>query len=203
MMKSNPDKFKKDRYLYVKEFLSEEERLHCLEILRKAHEQGIYYKDGMCPKSISYAWDDLDEVLHNKKSFIEEIIGIELIPTYAYARKYLSGEKLFNHVDRPCCEISITMTLDYVGDLWPIYFLDRDDSAENMRYYGLYDSEISPFMDTSRALKFMIERGDGVLYRGSELFHWRNEYVEGESQTQAFFHYVNANGPYRYERQTY
>lgn len=196
-------KFKEDRYLYIKDFFTDEERKHCLDILAKAKERGSFYKDGMCPKSISFAWDDLDEVLHAKKPLLEEIIELELTPTYSYARTYLKGEKLFNHVDRPCCEISITMTLDYVGEIWPIYFLDKTDSAENMRYYGLNDPVISPFMDTSRALKFIIKKGDGVLYRGSELFHWRDEYVEGESQTQAFFHYVNANGPYRYERQTY
>lgn len=196
-------KFKEDRYLYIKDFFTDEERKHCLDILKDSLESGRFKHDGQCPNSISFPWDDLDNILHDKKPLLEEITGLELIPTYSYARIYPKGEILKNHVDRPCCEISITMTLDYTGELWPIYFLDKTDSVENINYWGMYNSEISPYMDTSRSLKFMIKKGDGVLYRGSELFHWRDEYVEGESQTQAFFHYVNANGPYRYERQTY
>jgi hypothetical protein len=62
---------------------------------------------------------------------------------------------------------------------------------------GLGDKCFSPYMNTSNKLKFEIKKGDGLFYRGCELIHWRDEYMEGQEQAQVFFHYVNANGPYR------
>ena len=36
--------------------------------------------------------------------------------------------------------------------------------------------------------------GDALLYKGTELTHWRDAY-EGERMFQVFLHYVDANGP--------
>ena len=43
-----------------------------------------------------------------------------------------------------------------------------------------------------------MEPGDGVIYRGCEVEHWREAFnaPEGAWQTQVFLHYVDKNGPY-------
>jgi hypothetical protein len=37
--------------------------------------------------------------------------------------------------------------------------------------------------------------GDALLYRGMELFHWRDAY-RGEALVQVFLHYVDRDGPH-------
>jgi hypothetical protein len=43
--------------------------------------------------------------------------------------------------------------------------------------------------------KVNLKPGDGVIYRGCEIEHWREAY-EGDYHIQAFLHYVDANGKY-------
>ena len=37
--------------------------------------------------------------------------------------------------------------------------------------------------------------GAAVVYKGCDLYHWREKYVEGNWQAQVFIHYVDAEGP--------
>jgi hypothetical protein len=46
---------------------------------------------------------------------MKERTGLDLIPTYSYARVYEKGAILKRHKDRPSCEISTTLNLG--GDL--------------------------------------------------------------------------------------
>ena len=50
---------------------------------------------------------------------MKEKTGMDLIPTYSYARVYQHGAELKRHKDRPSCEISTTLNLG--GDPWPIF----------------------------------------------------------------------------------
>jgi hypothetical protein len=38
--------------------------------------------------------------------------------------------------------------------------------------------------------------GDAVIYRGCEMYHWREKYIEGQWQAQVFIHYVDQDGSY-------
>ena len=40
--------------------------------------------------------------------------------------------------------------------------------------------------------------GDAIIYRGCEKDHWREPFEAGPAsyQVQAFFHYINKNGPF-------
>ena len=95
-------------------------------------------------------------------------IGLKLIPTYGYFRRYQRGNKLGKHTDRPSCEISISMCIGYEGESWPLFI-------EGVPIYQ--------------------EPGDIVIYRGCELEHWR-ETFEGERHTQMLLHYNDSDGPY-------
>lgn len=100
---------------------------------------------------------------------IEGETGKKLLPTYSYARIYWKGSELVKHTDRPSCEYSISICIDYKDKPWDIYF----------------DGEC-----------FTLEPGDLVIYKGCEVEHWRLPY-EGKEQTQVFLHYVDADGPHR------
>ena len=118
---------------------------------------------------------------------LEKAIGKRLYNTYYYDRFYKPGQELSIHVDRPACEISVTV---HVGSNcskpWPIWIRTPQDQ------------------DTSVLLK----PGDGMVYKGCECPHWRNPLEREFSKTwygrsqevpdryyhQIFFHYVLADG---------
>ena len=46
------------------------------------------------------------------------------------------------------------------------------------------------------ASSIVLEPGDMIVYHGTQLNHWREEWF-GNEHIQTFFHYVDANGPYK------
>jgi hypothetical protein len=90
-----------------------------------------------------------------------------------YFRIYKRGDVLHRHRDRPACEISVTINIGQKPtDPWPIYV----------------EGEGEPCAAGLRPC-------DGLLYRGMELFHWRDAY-RGEALVQVFLHYVDRDGPH-------
>ena len=114
------------------------------------------------------------ELLHFFKKRIEHESNLKLNPTYSYSRIYLSGANLERHIDRPACEISMSLTLKY--------------KYNNKNYKWPLCMGETPLV---------IESGDGVIYKGREIQHWRPIFTEpdGSWHHQAFFHYVNKDGP--------
>lgn len=108
---------------------------------------------------------------------IENVLGIDVFPTYFYDRFYYLGQELKPHSDRPACEISVTLQVSSTSNKpWPIWFELPDNSVE---YVNMND-------------------GDGVIYRGCDRIHWRHP-LKGDEDVyhhQIFFHYVNAQGPF-------
>lgn len=103
---------------------------------------------------------------------IEHIVGEELLPTYAYARLYSNTDVLEKHIDRPACEVSVTIQLGRSHHYaWPIYMGGQ---------------------------RFDMGEGDGIVYKGCDVEHWREacngpkDYYSG----QVFLHYVRKNGKY-------
>lgn len=177
--------FEKQKYVYLSNVLSREECNKLTEHMFTLSKEGKLEKDPQCPLSGAIYGDEVfDSLLERLKKPLSDQLGIELVPTYTYARLYEPGEVLERHSDRPSCEISGTMTLgfDPATAVWPIFFAkDEDDS-------------VGESLD--------ISVGDLVMYKGEELPHWRPAF-KGKWQVQVFFHYVDANGPhkdYKYDR---
>lgn len=134
--------------------------------------------DGQIPGThFKYADPMMETLLLKFHSAVERATGLELYPTYSYYRVYKPGDTLDKHIDRPSCEVSVTVCigLDYkdLNDTyhWPIYM---------------------------NGTPCILNVGDGAIYRGCDVDHWRDKFEvpEGSWQVQAFFHYVDANGPY-------
>jgi hypothetical protein len=124
------------------------------------------------------AWANYDDVLMTTllvetKSKLEKEIDMKLIETYTYTRLYVYGNELHRHKDRPSCAVSATMNLG--GDAWPIY-VDNTGGENNP------------------GIRVDLEPGDCLMYRGTELEHWREKFY-GESCGQVFLHYNDASDP--------
>ena len=141
-------------------------------ISQSNYDYGVW-NDSQVPETYSHYGDIAMETLLEK--LVEPMskeTGLELIPTYSYARIYKKGDILKRHKDRYSCEVSMTMNLG--GDPWPIYL---EPSGET-------DKE---------GVKIDLEPGDALIYRGCEVEHWR-EVFEGENCGQVFLHYNDASG---------
>jgi hypothetical protein len=111
------------------------------------------------------------ELLCEKRNQISDLVEESVVPTYSFCMTYGPESQLIRHVDRPACEISLTLHLG--GDIeWPIFI--RKPSGK----------EVS----------FKLNPGDAVIYLGCIAEHWREKFT-GQYYNQVFLHYVRTTGP--------
>ena len=132
-----------------------------------------------------YGDPTFDTLLMKILPVMKKETGLEVVPTYSYARMYKKGDILKRHKDRPSCEISTTINLG--GDPWPI-FIDGTGADSVIDEYKNIHKPNAP-----KGTKVLLEVGDMLVYSGCELEHWREEFM-GDYQSQFFLHYVDKNG---------
>jgi hypothetical protein len=136
-----------------------------------------------CTKLKYYADPLIEVMLTEYKHAIEQHTGLLLEPTYSMCRVYQGGEELFPHTDRPSCEVSATINVACTGDTWPIWMQYKDKDP----------------------VKFMLNPGDAIIYKGCDVMHWRRILPEGQINVQFMLHYIAKNGPYveyKFDRRT-
>lgn len=104
---------------------------------------------------------------------VNQLVPEEVRPSYAYLAIYHPGATLRRHIDRPQCQWNVSLVLDTDPEVnrasaWPIY-LEVQGAAREVR----------------------LGMGDFVLYRGTDVPHWRDAQPEGHSSTICFFHFVS------------
>jgi hypothetical protein len=109
---------------------------------------------------------------HQLANTISAIAREAIKPSYVYLASYLSGAELKKHTDREQCEFSISLCLDFspepqLATSWPIR-LDTPQGTVTV-YQAL---------------------GDGLVYRGVKVPHYRNVLADEHTSTSIFFHYV-------------
>jgi hypothetical protein len=114
---------------------------------------------------------------HQIANAVSAIVGEPIKPSYVYLGSYLSGAELKKHTDRQQCEFSVTLCVDfspepYLATSWPI----RLDTPEG-------------------TVKVHQALGDGLVYRGTKVPHYRHVLAKGYTSTSIFFHYVPADFP--------
>jgi len=154
------------------------------------YDNGMFgtWTDKQVPNTYSHYADHVMETLLVKVlPIMAQETGLELVPTYSYARLYKKGDVLRRHKDRPSCEISTTIHLG--GYPWPIFI---DGTGEN-NVIDEYKNIHKP--NAPAGTKVILDVGDMLVYSGCELEHWR-EPLEGDVCGQVFLHYNHINGPF-------
>lgn len=109
------------------------------------------------------------------KNYLEELLEDKFLYTYHYDRFYYHDSVMHSHVDRPSCEISVSLSI-----------------SSNVEYdYPLYIESIDG--ETS----IVTSPGDAIVYQGTKYRHRRDKLIGNPNKTyyhQAFFHYVRADG---------
>ena len=146
------------------------------------------WSDQQVPNTYSHYADPVMETLMMKVlPIMQQKTGLELLPTYSYARIYKKGDILKRHKDRPSCEISSTVHLG--GDKWPI-FIDGTGQDNVINERKNIHKPGAP-----KGIRVDLKPGDMLIYSGCELEHWREPF-QGEVCSQVFLHYNHANGPF-------
>ena len=156
------------KYLKINNFLSKDEinLLKTYFIIR--HKCNINNFDSHQTNLETHFYADplTESLLLRKKHILENESGLELLPTYSFSRVYTKFADLKKHIDRPSCEVSVTVCVDSCGEDWPIYMNGKP---------------------------IILKPGDAAMYLGCEVEHWREEFM-GDYQSQFFLHYVDKNG---------
>ena len=123
------------------------------------------------------------------------VIGEEVIPSYVYAASYLENAVLDPHTDRPQCEFSMSLQIDYLPEPenqrspWGLFVWQPDfANGEPLSYFSQEFPAESQEEDKNPAV--YLASGDGLIYKGCELIHYRYALPEGHQSTSLFFHYV-------------
>ena len=169
---SPQEQFNKFGALLVKDVVSKELSSFMTHVMLRAPAYGVAPADEQVNGAVGRLDHEymFDTLLERVWPYIEGIIGEELLPTYTYGRVYTGGNKLAKHTDREACEISVTVQLARSHHYaWPIYMGGR---------------------------RFDLAEGDGVIYKGCDIEHWRNvcDAPEGYVSGQVFLHFVRKHG---------
>ena len=141
----------------------------CTEIMHRTNLHNFDFKQSNNADSFFYGSVIGDSFLLKIKPIIEKEVDHSLLPTYSFFRIYTKFSRLDKHQDRPSCELSVTLHIASDKNNWPIFM-------------GGEEVVLSP--------------GDAVIYKGTEIPHWRNEFT-GDYYSQVFLHYVKADGKYK------
>ena len=144
------------------------------------------FKDDQVLNTYSiYGDPTFDTLLMKMLPVMKRETGLNVVPTYSYARIYKKGDILRRHKDRPSCEISTTINLG--GDPWPI-FIDGTGADSVIDEMKNIHKPNAP-----KGTKVLLEVGDMLIYEGCKLEHWREPF-EGDLCGQVFLHYNHADG---------
>jgi hypothetical protein len=174
MIRNLADKFERDRYVVFRPSLPAAEVSLLDQYARDAAAAGAMLPgDTLVPETpCKYGDPIMDSLLNRVLPEVEATAGLPLFPTYSYIRVYKRGDILTRHVDRPSCEISVTLCLGSEPPKpWPLWIKGP---------HGI------------RSIALGI--GDALLYRGMECPHWR-DMLCGNHVVQVFLHYVEQHGP--------
>ena len=191
------------KYKVIKKAVSYELANFCYNyFLLKRDAVSFMYKNNITAESpILGRWDDpqvpgaysiygdfvMETLLMKVLPVMKQKTGMDLIPTYSYARVYQTGSELKRHKDRPSCEISTTLNLG--GDPWPIFIDPTGSNNVIDEYKNIHKPGAPP------GVEITLEPGDMLMYSGCKLEHWRKPF-QGRLCGQVFLHYNHADGPF-------
>lgn len=129
---------------------------------------------------------------------LKPVLDFDLKETYAYSRKYDRGAYLKSHMDRPSCEVSATLCLDYSsddGEPWSIWIQnDQDYLQYDMTHEEMFRHTQEKPHRQRTGTQVKLYPGDVMIYQGPNCPHWR-DYFLGDYSYHMFLHFIRTPGP--------
>ena len=166
------EQLKRNNYIVIPNFISSQKAQQLADKFKdycSTHELKV---DPQVPNCNAAKFDFIPfvELLVEKSTTVTQLVGETVLPTYSYARIYTHGNVLPDHVDKPECEISLTVNLE-CDQIWDIHIETPSGKVDTVK----------------------LQPGDAMLYLGMVGMHGRCPF-EGTSCTQVFLHYVRSMG---------
>ncbi|MBK8812983.1 MAG: hypothetical protein IPN69_19945 [Acidobacteria bacterium] len=187
----------KDKYAIVRQCLPKVQMAAMRRYYRQYVEQGFMPFDDSQSMRFYQHNEPLARFFHrNLTTLMSLVVGHEVIPSYVYAGAYVEGADLKPHVDRAQCEFSISFQVDYLPESddhispWALFLKHPGVDLE-----GAFDIRSEEFpagnqIDDPNTAVYL-KSGDGLVYRGRELVHYRYPLPKGHRSISLFFHYVS------------
>lgn len=127
---------------------------------------------------------------------MSQIVGEPVKPSYCYAASYKDCAVLNPHTDQIFCEFSISFQVDYEpeppGNLspWALY-VDPFEWSGDLPTNGTHLNWDRYSDEKTAGTAVHLANGDGLVYKGRELVHYRYALPPGHRSTSLFFHYVS------------
>lgn len=175
MRPSVSQEFAERAFVRVERFISPAlARTQCARAFDMLQRGEMRRGDAMVPGTPArYGAPEMDALLKRLRPKVEAATSLRLYPSYSYLRIYNRGDQLAAHVDRPACEVSVSLMLGQeAARPWPLWVEARGNR---------YAASLRP--------------GDALIYRGMECRHWRHTF-RGSWQCQLFLHFVDRDGPH-------
>eukprot|EP01062_Namystynia_karyoxenos_P073889 TRINITY_DN706_c3_g1_i1.p1 TRINITY_DN706_c3_g1~~TRINITY_DN706_c3_g1_i1.p1 ORF type:complete len:668 (+),score=180.95 TRINITY_DN706_c3_g1_i1:100-2004(+) len=118
------------------------------------------------------------------RPLVEQLAGVPLKASYTYLSVYSDQSELGPHLDRLEAEyvLTIQLWLEPEYDVWPLHFgLDPREPQRGDQ----------PKPPPDRTASVVLRNGDGCLFRGRRLVHWREPPPAGCSACVLLVHYVD------------
>ncbi len=106
---------------------------------------------------------------------VSQLCGRQTKPSYSFVSMYVEGGDLFWHTDRPPCEYTISLLIDYAPlaahdqSPWPLKLKGRDGTTHSLHQ----------------------RIGEASILKGRELSHGREVLPDGHRSASLLFHFVN------------
>lgn len=134
----------------------------------------VEYDPGRGFVRMTYKPPAAQNVFEQVHYFLERYLQTPLHPTYWFCTQYYNKSYMAAHTDRESCEVSVSMNISQDCE-WQLCLRDK----------------------TGKIVRYKTDPGDGVLYAGTQVEHWRSPY-KGQIYTQLFLHYVKKYGNYKH-----
>lgn len=130
--------------------------------------------DGQTPGRYVAHDEPVTRFFHRQlREIIGDIARNLLQPSYSYLSFYQGGADLAPHTDREQCEYTVSLCIDATPEPdaqvpWPLHLMTGDGELRTWQHIG-----------------------DGMLFRGRYLPHWRERLADGYTCSTVLLHYVD------------
>lgn len=133
-------------------------------------------QDRGCRRHVAHSHPVADFWHDQLNERVSQLVGRRTKPSYSFVSLYLEGGDLKWHNDRPPCEYTITLLLDYAPlddagrSPWALQVKGRDGTLHRLHQ----------------------RIGDALIFQGRELLHCRDALPAGHRSGSLLFHFVDA-----------
>jgi hypothetical protein len=168
----------RNQYAVLREILPAAQREQFRHFVRELFARGYFPPPGdgqVERRSAIHNEPTIGSIHHGLAAIVSDICAAPVKDSYCYLGCYEEGSVLERHKDRPQCVYNLSVVLDMQGrdgepPPWPIY-LEIEGRAEAV----------------------LLDVGDGLLYSGTDVWHWRDALPAGQRAIVCFYHFVPAD----------